>query len=546
VLRFSGDTRDFWLDGTDADAPAAPTGLTAELSGGGMGRLDRNMVYLTWDLPAPRGDIAGWVLYRDTASDPATVEDEVHLWADRERFEALNAYFDVVPGPGRYYYRIAAKDLKGNVGPYSDQVVVDVTDSESPLRNPGFEMESRLYKDATNQYYADRTWGDQWPLPAILGGSQVRPHAGRYAGLINGDGAHAANAFLDKFFFMQNVPGTAQTYHVGAYVRVDKIWRRGIIYDPNFWISEGLHVAVVGGNGEFWNERYADVVVSPTTLEGWEGDGQWHYVYGNVPATSEAVNIIVKMNGEGDHDPIEPLADAFVDDIVFTPIDQVPPVALVSADAVVAGTGQAVQLNASKSFAFDGNGEPLAPNTGLNYRWEFGDGTSAATAAPEVIYQMPGEYVARVTVTDQSGRQATAQVFVNVSGTQPAVSKTASPAVASSEERVTFSIELFGTGQEVMVEDPLPAEFAYLSAVTTCPSPGPSYDEQTRTVVYTGTPPAGESCRIDIETRVNGTEVESVVNTAFINYGGTLQLSASAEVILDAASVYLPFLGNGS
>ncbi|MBL8058640.1 MAG: hypothetical protein JNK29_18195, partial [Anaerolineales bacterium] len=109
VERFTGETRDFQRDGADSAAPAAPAGLRASASGGPLGVLDRNMVYLTWDLPQPRGDLAGWVISRGTSPNPTGQEDEVKLWGEREKFDAFNEYFDVVPGAGTYYYRVRAK-----------------------------------------------------------------------------------------------------------------------------------------------------------------------------------------------------------------------------------------------------------------------------------------------------------------------------------------------------------------------------------------------------------------------------------------------------
>jgi PKD repeat protein len=543
VERFAGETRDFHLDGTDAQPPAAPTGLRAELSGGALGVLDRRMVYLSWDMPNPRGDIAGWVIYRGASPNPTTIDDEVRLWGEREKFDFHNEYFDVVPAAGTYTYRIAARDLKGNLSGYSNQVTVVVTDSESVLRDPGFEMESRLYKNASNAYYAERTWGERWTLPAIVGGSQVAPHSGRFAGLINGDGAHAQNAFVDKFTFLQRAPRVSKAYHIGAYFKIEKVWRG--LDDPDYWIRPGLRLAVVGGDGSgyFYNDFQAAFVDIPT-LKAWAGDGRWHYVYFTMtspPADSDSRFEVVARDGEGDTDPREVLMDAYVDDVVLAPLNKIPPVALTSASVVSVTAGQPVQFDAASSFAFNTSGAALPPNTGLTYAWDFGNGQTASTANPQATYPTPGEYVARVKVTDGKGLPATAQVFVTVN--PPIDRKTASPIAARATQMITFTITLAGTGRPTSVIDALPPELTYLSAETTCPIG--TLAHSSGVVTYSGTPPAGPACAIDIVTRVDTDQPAGVTNIASIDNGVAPVHNVSATVILNGFQTYLPLIRKG-
>jgi hypothetical protein len=401
VERFAGETRDFWLDGADSQAPPAPTGLRADVGGGAMGALDRNMVHLTWDMPDPRGDLAGWVIYRGTSPQPTAVEDEVKLWAEREKFDHHNEYFDIVPAAGTYYYRLSAKDLKGNVSGFSNEIRIVVQDSQSPLRDPGFEMESRLYKDANNQYYPDRTWGERWTLPAIVGGSEVAPHGGRFAGLINGDGAHAENAFVDDFRFQQQVRANdGQAYHLGGYVKVKRVWR----VNPSWggiWLSANTYPGWGG-------EDLGDATIEPGEMAPLQASGEWTYVYTTITARSQMYVHAWQIGGQ--------LVDAYVDDVVLVPLDRIPPAALATADSQVVETGQAVGLDASQSFAFDTNGAAQSPGSGLSYLWDLGNGQTATTAAVQAVYLAPGEHVARVTVTDQKGLSATAQVFISVRG----------------------------------------------------------------------------------------------------------------------------------
>lgn len=85
-------------------------------------------------------------------------------------------------------------------------------------------------------------------------------------------------------------------------------------------------------------------------------------------------------------------------------------------------TGQPPALTASANVS---NGlAPLTVNfsasasdpdgTIRDYQWTFDDGTFAADANPGKIFNTPGVYAARVTVTDDSGNAVTRSVQVNV------------------------------------------------------------------------------------------------------------------------------------
>jgi len=60
------------------------------------------------------------------------------------------------------------------------------------------------------------------------------------------------------------------------------------------------------------------------------------------------------------------------------------------------------------------NAHSLGLEGALAYRWDFGDGQSAADPAPLHIYRAAGQYVARLTVTAESGQQASADVAIIV------------------------------------------------------------------------------------------------------------------------------------
>jgi PKD repeat protein len=83
------------------------------------------------------------------------------------------------------------------------------------------------------------------------------------------------------------------------------------------------------------------------------------------------------------------------------------PIAVASANVT---TGPApLAINFSSTGSSDPDGQIAA------YRWDFGDGTSATTASPAKTYSAPGNYVARLTVTDDRGATGTATVNVSVS-----------------------------------------------------------------------------------------------------------------------------------
>jgi hypothetical protein len=89
-----------------------------------------------------------------------------------------------------------------------------------------------------------------------------------------------------------------------------------------------------------------------------------------------------------------------------------PPVA--STDPSLASLeGSPVSFTGSASF--DPNNHPIA------YRWNFGDGTSSTLANPTHTYADNGVYNAVLTVTDESGKTATATSVVTVGNVAPSV-----------------------------------------------------------------------------------------------------------------------------
>jgi PKD repeat protein len=95
-----------------------------------------------------------------------------------------------------------------------------------------------------------------------------------------------------------------------------------------------------------------------------------------------------------------------------TPTDRPPPT--VVHDGPFAGSeGRAVSFDASASRAADGGA--------LTYRWDFGDGTSAATATASHVYADQGSYAVTLRVTDAEGITSLASTTATVSNAPPGV-----------------------------------------------------------------------------------------------------------------------------
>ncbi len=84
----------------------------------------------------------------------------------------------------------------------------------------------------------------------------------------------------------------------------------------------------------------------------------------------------------------------------------VPPTAVASANFT---TGMA-----PLAIAFSSAGSSDSDGTIASYKWDFGDGTSSTVASPSKTYTLPGNYTAKLTVTDNSGASASATVAIAV------------------------------------------------------------------------------------------------------------------------------------
>ncbi|MEU0146122.1 PQQ-dependent sugar dehydrogenase [Streptomyces sp. NPDC006288] len=89
------------------------------------------------------------------------------------------------------------------------------------------------------------------------------------------------------------------------------------------------------------------------------------------------------------------------------------PLAQASADRTSGKSPLAVQF--SSAGTTDPDGDPLT------YAWKFGDGGTSTAADPAHTYTANGQYTAELTVSDGTGRTATASVTVTVGNTAPTV-----------------------------------------------------------------------------------------------------------------------------
>jgi probable HAF family extracellular repeat protein len=92
--------------------------------------------------------------------------------------------------------------------------------------------------------------------------------------------------------------------------------------------------------------------------------------------------------------------------VVPPPPDNEPPVAVASADVYEGRAPLAVQFDGSSSTDPDG--------WALTFHWDFGDGTSSTERSPAHVYESPGSYLVVLTVEDQGGLDASAQLEITV------------------------------------------------------------------------------------------------------------------------------------
>ena len=124
------------------------------------------------------------------------------------------------------------------------------------------------------------------------------------------------------------------------------------------------------------------------------------YIYQN-PGSYTAVLTVTDNDGLQSSAIVPVIVSATV-----IPTGNIAPTANASAD-VRSGSAPLV-VNFSSTGSFDPDG------TITSYAWNFGDGSSSVGPAPAKTYSEPGNYSARLTVTDNSGAVSSATVMISV------------------------------------------------------------------------------------------------------------------------------------
>jgi PKD repeat protein len=159
-------------------------------------------------------------------------------------------------------------------------------------------------------------------------------------------------------------------------------------------------------------------------------DGEWHTVRcersgdrvtmtidgtitrrGTGPTGRISNNVPLTIGGKRTCDQITITCDYFVGDIDFVRIDSSPRTQSPVADAAADCTGLRCDFDGTGSHDPDGNI--------VAYSWDFGDGVTGNGALPSHVYDTPGTYQARLTVTDNDGATDDATLNVTVASAPP-------------------------------------------------------------------------------------------------------------------------------
>jgi PKD repeat protein len=104
--------------------------------------------------------------------------------------------------------------------------------------------------------------------------------------------------------------------------------------------------------------------------------------------------------------------------IRYTGTTNIPPVATIQVQDILVDIGDVVSFNGSRSYDKD--------NDTLTYEWDFGDGDFSQEANPIHVYEKPGMYTVRLSVTDTAG-QIQGDSVVMMVGTPPTLNITFPP-----------------------------------------------------------------------------------------------------------------------
>ena len=104
--------------------------------------------------------------------------------------------------------------------------------------------------------------------------------------------------------------------------------------------------------------------------------------------------------------------NAILSRVTYNPGNRAP-----QSDLIVPSTAQGVPFTAD----FDASGSVDADGDDLTFEWDFGDGNTGRGAKVQHTYETPGEYVAKVTVSDGAGASSSSQAKILAGNTPPEV-----------------------------------------------------------------------------------------------------------------------------
>ena len=117
--------------------------------------------------------------------------------------------------------------------------------------------------------------------------------------------------------------------------------------------------------------------------------------------------------------------------VTVTPPDNLPPIANITASSLAGKVPFTVDVNASTSTDPDGSI--------VSYAWDFGDGAQATTASASHTYEVIGNYVLTLTVTDNNGAVDTDSTQISVvDNLAPTAAAVATPQTGKAPLAVSF------------------------------------------------------------------------------------------------------------
>lgn len=125
----------------------------------------------------------------------------------------------------------------------------------------------------------------------------------------------------------------------------------------------------------------------------------------------------------------------------YLTVNELPPVAVSSADVSAGPTPLAVQFSSSGSYDPDGDI--------LTYHWDFGNGATSVESDPLYGYTSPGQYQAVLTVRDGSGLEASATALaIEAEGNHAPTATITAPLDGYEYTDAAASIALIGVGSD--------------------------------------------------------------------------------------------------